>query len=79
MNDRLEVLRDKERRAEEGGGTERRDRQHKEGKLSANILPLVGRGNNDCLRKIGQNLAPDDGNIIVRITNIDEYLAIEWL
>ena len=31
----LEVLRDKTRRAEEGGGAERRERQHREGKLTA--------------------------------------------
>ncbi len=31
----METLRDKVRRAEEGGGPERRDRQHREGKLTA--------------------------------------------
>ncbi len=35
MSDRLAVLRDKLRRAEEGGGSERRERQHAEGKLTA--------------------------------------------
>jgi propionyl-CoA carboxylase beta chain len=35
VSDRLEVLRDKVRRAEEGGGQERRERQHAEGKLTA--------------------------------------------
>ena len=30
-----ETLRDKVRRAEEGGGPERRERQHREGKLTA--------------------------------------------
>ncbi len=31
----LDTLRDKVRRAEEGGGPERRERQHREGKLTA--------------------------------------------
>ncbi len=31
----METLRDKVRRAEEGGGRERRERQHREGKLTA--------------------------------------------
>ncbi len=35
MNDRLAHLREKLRRAEEGGGAERRERQHREGKLTA--------------------------------------------
>ena len=35
MTDRLAVLRDKVRRAEEGGGVERRERQHREGRLTA--------------------------------------------
>jgi len=35
MSDRLEELRRRHARAEAGGGDERRDRQHAEGKLSA--------------------------------------------
>ena len=35
MNDRGDVLKDKIRRAEEGGGAERRQKQHAEGKLTA--------------------------------------------
>ena len=35
MDERLEALRDKVRRAEDGGGAERRERQHREGKLTA--------------------------------------------
>ncbi|MGH9639628.1 MAG: acyl-CoA carboxylase subunit beta, partial [Bryobacteraceae bacterium] len=35
MQDRLEELRRRHRRAEEGGGAERKERQHKAGKLSA--------------------------------------------
>jgi propionyl-CoA carboxylase beta chain len=35
VSSRLDVLRDKIRRAEEGGGPERRERQHREGKLTA--------------------------------------------
>ncbi|MGH9772521.1 MAG: carboxyl transferase domain-containing protein, partial [Candidatus Acidiferrales bacterium] len=35
MQDRLEELRRRHRRAEEGGGAERQERQHKAGKLSA--------------------------------------------
>ena len=35
MTQRLNVLRDKIRRAEEGGGPDRRERQHREGKLTA--------------------------------------------
>src|SRR5713101_480539 len=35
LMDRLGLLREKVRRAEEGGGTERRERQHREGKLTA--------------------------------------------
>jgi len=35
MSDRASLLRDKVRRAEEGGGEERRQRQHAEGKLTA--------------------------------------------
>ncbi len=35
MTDRAEVLRDRNRRAQEGGGSERRERQHAEGKLTA--------------------------------------------
>jgi len=35
LTSRLDVLRDKTRRAEEGGGPERRERQHAEGKLTA--------------------------------------------
>jgi propionyl-CoA carboxylase beta chain len=35
ITNRLEELRHRHRRAEEGGGTERKERQHREGKLSA--------------------------------------------
>ena len=35
MTDRVAVLRDKVRRAEEGGGADRRERQHREGRLTA--------------------------------------------
>jgi propionyl-CoA carboxylase beta chain len=35
MTDGADVLADKIRRAEEGGGAERRERQHREGKLTA--------------------------------------------
>src|SRR5881392_4168622 len=35
VTDRLEILHDKVARAEAGGGAERRERQHREGKLTA--------------------------------------------
>jgi len=35
MSERLRALREKVRRAEAGGGPERRERQHREGKLTA--------------------------------------------
>jgi propionyl-CoA carboxylase beta chain len=35
MTDRVALLRDKVRRAEEGGGAQRRERQHREGRLTA--------------------------------------------
>jgi propionyl-CoA carboxylase beta chain len=46
VTDRAQVLRDRVRRAEEGGGKERRERQHAEGKLTARerVVMLLDEG-----------------------------------
>jgi propionyl-CoA carboxylase beta chain len=63
VNDRLNVLRDKERRAEEGGGAERRDRQHKEGKLTARerVEVLLDEGSFEELDKLVEHRCLDFG------------------
>src|SRR6476619_7733557 len=63
MSDRLTVLRDKERRAEEGGGAERRERQHKEGKLTARerVEMLLDEGSFEELDKLITHRCRDFG------------------
>src|SRR6187200_1178478 len=63
MSDRLEVLRDKVRRAEEGGGPERRERQHKEGKLTARerVELLLDEGTFEELDKLVEHRCLDFG------------------
>jgi propionyl-CoA carboxylase beta chain len=63
MADRLEVLRDKVRRAEEGGGAERRERQHKEGKLTARerVELLLDEGSFEELDKLVEHRCLDFG------------------
>ena len=63
MTDRVAVLRDKVRRAEEGGGLERRERQHREGRLTARerVEILLDEGSLEELDKLvrkGRGLAP---------------------
>src|SRR3954467_8617328 len=60
---RLEELRRRHRAAEEGGGPERRDRQHKEGKLSARerIDLLLDEGTFEELDKLVQHRCRDFG------------------
>jgi len=59
----LDVLRDKVRRAEEGGGSERRERQHKEGKLTARerVELLLDEGSFEELDKLVEHRCLDFG------------------
>jgi len=63
MNDRGEVLKDKIRRAEEGGGPERRQRQHAEGKLTARerVEILLDEGTFEELDKLVEHRCLDFG------------------
>ena len=63
MADRTEVLRDKVRRAEEGGGPERRERQHTEGKLTARerVELLLDEGTFEELDKLVEHRCLDFG------------------
>jgi propionyl-CoA carboxylase beta chain len=63
MADHVSVLRDKVRRAEEGGGTERRERQHKEGKLTARerVDLLLDEGSFEELDKLVEHRCQDFG------------------
>ncbi len=63
MTDRLDVLRDKIRRAEEGGGPERRERQHREGKLTARerVELLLDEGSFEELDKLVEHRCLDFG------------------
>ena len=63
MNDRLDVLREKTRRAEEGGGPERRERQHSEGKLTARerVELLLDEGTFEELDKLVEHRCLDFG------------------
>ena len=63
MPDRTEVLRDKVRRAEEGGGPERRERQHDEGKLTARerVELLLDEGTFEELDKLVEHRCLDFG------------------
>ncbi len=60
---RLEVLRQKIRRAEEGGGAERRERQHAEGKLTARerVELLLDEGSFEELDKLVEHRCLDFG------------------
>ncbi len=61
--DRLEQLRDRTRRAEEGGGAERRQRQHTEGKLTARerVELLLDEGSFEELDKLVEHRCLDFG------------------
>jgi propionyl-CoA carboxylase beta chain len=63
MADRLELLREKARRAEQGGGTERRERQHREGKLTARerVELLLDEGSFEELDKLVEHRCLDFG------------------
>ena len=63
MTDRLAVLRDKVRRAEEGGGAERRERQHREGRLTARerVEILLDEGTLEELDKLVEHRCTDFG------------------
>jgi propionyl-CoA carboxylase beta chain len=63
LADRTEVLRDKVRRAEEGGGPERRERQHGEGKLTARerVELLLDEGTFEELDKLVEHRCLDFG------------------
>jgi propionyl-CoA carboxylase beta chain len=63
MNDRGEILKDKIRRAEEGGGPERQKRQHAEGKLTARerVLTLLDEGTFEELDKLVEHRCLDFG------------------
>ena len=63
MADRTEVLRDKVRRAEEGGGPERRERQHADGKLTARerVELLLDEGTFEELDKLVEHRSLDFG------------------
>jgi propionyl-CoA carboxylase beta chain len=69
MRDRLEVLRDKTRRAEEGGGAERRERQHAEGKLTARerVELLLDEGSFEELDRLVEHRCLDFGMADQRI------------
>ncbi|MEO8359491.1 MAG: carboxyl transferase domain-containing protein, partial [Vicinamibacteria bacterium] len=63
MADQLAVLRDKVRRAEEGGGVERRERQHREGRLTARerVDILLDEGTLEELDKLVEHRCTDFG------------------
>ena len=63
MTQRLDVLREKVRRAEEGGGPERRERQHREGKLTARerVGLLLDEGTFEELDKLVEHRCLDFG------------------
>ena len=63
MTSRLDVLREKVRRAEEGGGAERRERQHAEGKLTARerVALLLDEGSFEELDKLVEHRCLDFG------------------
>ena len=63
MTDRAAVLQDKIRRAEEGGGAERRERQHREGRLTARerIDILLDEGTFEELDKLVEHRCHDFG------------------
>jgi propionyl-CoA carboxylase beta chain len=63
MADRIAVLRDKVRRAEEGGGVERRERQHREGRLTARerVEILLDEGSLEELDKLVEHRCTDFG------------------
>jgi propionyl-CoA carboxylase beta chain len=63
MTKRLDVLREKVRRAEEGGGLERRERQHREGKLTARerVGLLLDEGSFEELDKLVEHRCLDFG------------------
>jgi propionyl-CoA carboxylase beta chain len=63
MTQRLDVLREKVRRAEEGGGLERRERQHREGKLTARerVELLLDEGSFEELDKLVEHRCLDFG------------------
>ncbi len=63
MTDRIAVLRDKVRRAEEGGGAERRERQHREGRLTARerIEILLDEGTFEELDQLVEHRCTDFG------------------
>jgi propionyl-CoA carboxylase beta chain len=65
----LAVLRDKVRRAEEGGGAERRERQHREGKLTARerVEALLDEGTFEELDKLVEHRCLDFGMASQRI------------
>jgi propionyl-CoA carboxylase beta subunit len=65
----LDVLRDKVRRAEEGGGRERRERQHAEGKLTARerVEILLDEGSFEELDKLVEHRCVDFGMAEQRI------------
>jgi propionyl-CoA carboxylase beta chain len=63
VNSRPDVLRDKVKRAEEGGGAARRERQHREGKLTARerVEILVDEGSFEELDKLVEHRCLDFG------------------
>ena len=63
MTQRLDDLHDKVRRAEEGGGSERRERQHREGKLTARerVELLLDEGSFEELDKLVEHRCLDFG------------------
>jgi propionyl-CoA carboxylase beta chain len=63
LNPSLDVLREKVRRAEEGGGKDRRERQHAEGKLTARerVERLVDEGTFEELDKLVEHRCLDFG------------------
>jgi propionyl-CoA carboxylase beta chain len=63
VTQRLDVLREKVRRAEEGGGPERRERQHREGKLTARerVGLLLDEGSFEELDKLVEHRCLDFG------------------
>ncbi len=63
MTDQVAVLRDKIRRAEEGGGAERRERQHREGRLTARerVEILLDEGSLEELDKLVEHRCTDFG------------------
>jgi propionyl-CoA carboxylase beta chain len=63
VTERAQVLRDRNRRAEEGGGPERRERQHAEGKLTARerVALLLDEGSFEELDKLVEHRCLDFG------------------